>query len=68
MDLQHLDQDVCLAVDPSAIDLALEQGEDLSKEVTQVRRQVEEILFGAISCLQHQHTVLPKVGYNNVEK
>ncbi|ROJ64727.1 THAP domain-containing protein 2 [Anabarilius grahami] len=43
MDAQHLELDYCSVPEPAAVDNALNQTEDLHKEVERLRRRVEEL-------------------------
>ncbi|KAF4113661.1 hypothetical protein G5714_006206 [Onychostoma macrolepis] len=43
VDLQHEEHDYCSFPVPAAVNLSLDQAEDLRKEVEQLRKQVEEL-------------------------
>ncbi|XP_052454900.1 uncharacterized protein LOC128015255 [Carassius gibelio] len=51
MDAQHLEHDYCSVPEPAAVDHALDQTEDLRKEVDRLRRQVEELSVSQRFCL-----------------
>ncbi len=51
MDPQHLEHDYCSVSEPAAVDLALDQTEDLRKEVEQLMKQVEELSVRQSFCL-----------------
>ncbi|KAF4115066.1 hypothetical protein G5714_002555 [Onychostoma macrolepis] len=51
VDLQHEEHDYCSFPVPAAVDLSLDQTEDLRKEVEQLRKQVEELSVRHRFCL-----------------
>ncbi|KAL1277161.1 hypothetical protein QQF64_023834 [Cirrhinus molitorella] len=51
MDLQHQEHDYCSFPVPAAVDLSLDQTEDLRKEVEQLRKWVEELSVCQRFCL-----------------
>ncbi|ROJ25239.1 hypothetical protein DPX16_20052, partial [Anabarilius grahami] len=51
MDAQHLEHDYCSVPEPAAVDNALNQTEDLRKEVERLRRRVEELSVSQRFCL-----------------
>ncbi len=51
VDLQHQEHDYCSFPVPAAVDLSLDQTDDLRKEVEQLRKQVEELSVRQRFCL-----------------
>ncbi len=51
VDLQHQEHDYCSFPIPAAVNLSLDQTEDLRKEVEQLRKQVEELSVRQRFCL-----------------
>lgn len=52
MDEECYDHDYCSTAKPAALDLSLEHTEDLSAEITKLRKKIEEITLNRKFCLE----------------